>query len=251
MKKCCLFIYFYKKTVQIKFNQNTPEGTKRCSMKNRITQLFDDHAIFMIVILALFSWFFWLMLRIVLQYVSFETDAAFLQIKQTEVQQVSGYLPIFYIHVWSAGFSLLAGFTQFSSYVLKNYKKTHRLIGYIYFLSIVFLAAPSGIFIGFYANGGFYSRIAFIILGCLWFIFTVTAIQHIIKRRIIKHKMFMYLSFALTLSAITLRMWKVIIVYLFMLPPMDVYRIISWLGWVPNLLFAIYLVSKMNKSKTS
>lgn len=220
-------------------------------MKNIFTRFFGNNTAVAIIILALYTWFFWLMLRIVLQYISMDDDVAFLQIKQTEVQNVSGYLPIFYIHVWSSAFCLLAGFTQFNNYLITNYKKTHRFIGYVYFISVVFLSAPSGTFIGFYANGGIYSKIAFILLGCLWFIFTSLAIQYIIKRQIMLHKKFMYLSFALTLSAITLRLWKVIIVYLFLPPPMDVYRIISWLGWVPNLLFAIYLIQKMNKPKTS
>jgi len=55
----------------------------------------------------------------------------------------------------------------------------------------------------------------------------------------------MYRSFALTLSAITLRLWKVILVYLFQPAPMDVYQIIAWLGWIPNIiLIELYLFKK-------
>ncbi len=54
----------------------------------------------------------------------------------------------------------------------------------------------------------------------------------------------MWRSFALTLSAVTLRMWKVIIVYLFHPNPMDVYQIIAWLGWIPNILLIEYLIAK-------
>jgi hypothetical protein len=59
-----------------------------------------------------------------------------------------------------------------------------------------------------------------------------------------EHKQWMWRSFALTLSAITLRMWKVIIVYLFHPNPMDVYQIIAWLGWIPNILIIEYLITK-------
>ena len=51
-------------------------------------------------------------------------------------------------------------------------------------------------------------------------------------------------SFALAFSAVTLRLWKVIIVYLFHPSPMDVYQIIAWLGWIPNLLIIEYYIFK-------
>jgi hypothetical protein len=49
-------------------------------------------------------------------------------------------------------------------------------------------------------------------------------------------------SYALTLSAVTLRAWKWTITNSFELPPMDVYRAVAWLGWVPNLIFVELLI---------
>ena len=46
----------------------------------------------------------------------------------------------------------------------------------------------------------------------------------------------MYRSYALTLSAITLRAWKWLIINVFETAPMDTYKIVAWLGWVLNLL---------------
>uniref|UniRef100_UPI0025FE77CE DUF2306 domain-containing protein n=1 Tax=uncultured Chryseobacterium sp. TaxID=259322 RepID=UPI0025FE77CE len=54
----------------------------------------------------------------------------------------------------------------------------------------------------------------------------------------------MWRSFAFTISAITLRMWKVIIVYALHPDPMDVYQVIAWLGWIPNILIVEYLIAK-------
>jgi hypothetical protein len=42
----------------------------------------------------------------------------------------------------------------------------------------------------------------------------------------------------LTLSAVTLRLWKLGITNTIDIKPMDAYRIVAWLGWVPNLLIA-------------
>ena len=54
-------------------------------------------------------------------------------------------------------------------------------------------------------------------------------------------------SFALTLSAITLRLWKYLIVLAFQPRPMDVYHIVAWLGWVVNLIIAEIIIFKYIK----
>ncbi len=198
--------------------------------------------------LLVFGYFFALMFEITLRYTSFGNNVAFLQIKQTEVNSIPYYLGFFYIHVASAIFALLAGFTQFNNYILTRYSLLHKNIGKIYVYVVLFLAAPSGFIIGLHANGGFYSQIAFVILSILWFYFTLRGIIKIKNKDVAAHKAFMYRSFALTFSAVTLRMWKVILVYLFQPSPMDLYQIIAWLGWIPNLLIVeFYLFKKYQK----
>ena len=194
--------------------------------------------------LLFFAYFFMLMVQITLRYIPLSSEVSFLQIKQTEVSGIKAYLPIFYVHVYSAIFVLLAGFTQFNSKILSRYPKIHKWLGYFYAGIVLFLAAPSGIFIGWFANGGLMAKTSFVILGILWFCFTLNAVLLILKRKITDHKKFMYRSFALAASAITLRLWKVILVYLFHPAPMDVYQIIAWLGWIPNLLIAEWLIKK-------
>ncbi|RQO31824.1 hypothetical protein DBR32_04815 [Taibaiella sp. KBW10] len=182
------------------------------------------------------------MLEITLRYFPFSPEAAFLQIKQTEVTQIGYYLPIFYIHVCSAMFCLPAGFTQFNRAILKQRKKLHRVLGFIYIVSVLFFAAPSGFVIGLHANGGWVAKLFFTTLAILWFIFTLKAWIAVKNKAYEEHRQLMMRSYALALSAITLRLWKVILVKLFHPAPMDVYMIISGLGWVPNLLWVEYLL---------
>lgn len=196
---------------------------------------------FALVCLAFFSY---LMLAIVAKYIPIGRENNFLLIKQTEVQSVPVYLFIFYIHVFSAGFALPAGFTQFNTRLLRNHPKVHRILGYIYVLSILVLAAPSGFFIGIFANGGMVAKTSFVTLSILWFVFTFKAIQAIKKKQYQSHKNYMIRSYALTLSALSLRMWKVIIVSLLHPAPMDTYVVISILGWIPNYIIAEYIISK-------
>lgn len=190
-----------------------------------------------------FGYFFWLMLKITLEYVPLKTDTGFLMIKQSEVTDRPEYLYFFYAHVYTGIFVLLSGFSAIlrKDFRLKNF---HKNAGKIYIFLILLIAAPAGIYMGIFANGGTLSRISFVILGCLWWISTFKAYQLAKQKRFQEHKQWMWRSFALTLSAITLRMWKVIIVYLFHPNPMDVYQIIAWLGWVPNLLLIEYLITK-------
>ena len=190
-----------------------------------------------------FGYFFWLMLKITLEYIPLNTNVSFLMIKQTEVVERPEYLWFFYSHVYTSIFVLLTGFLA----ILRKdfgFKNFHRNAGKIYIFLILLLAAPSGIYMGIFANGGFLSKLSFVILGCLWWFSTFKAYQLARQKKFKEHKKWMWRSFAFTLSAITLRMWKVFIVYLFHPNPMDVYQIIAWLGWIPNILLIEYLILK-------
>lgn len=211
---------------------------------NRLVFIFKNFLSFIKVVLIIgFGYFFWLMLKITLEYIPLNPNVSFLMIKQTEVVERPEYLCFFYIHVYTSIFVLLTGFLAIirKDFGLKNF---HRNAGKIYIFLILLFAAPSGIYMGIFANGGFLSKISFVILGCLWWFSTYKAFNLAQQKKFKEHKQWMWRSFALTISAITLRMWKVIIVYLFHPNPMDVYQIIAWLGWIPNLLLIEYLISK-------
>ena len=197
-------------------------------------------------ILLAYAYFCYLMLDISLQYIPFDTDVAFLRIKQDYIGR-EHYRIAFFTHVYTSFFCLLAGFTQFSPYVRKKLPALHRSGGWLYALSILFLAAPSGFIIGIYANGGLPSQIAFCLLAVCWIWTTGKAIWEIKQRNFQAHRFSMIRSFALTMSAITLRAWKYIIVALFHPRPMDVYMIVAWLGWVLNLLVAEYIIYRLKK----
>jgi len=96
----------------------------------------------------------------------------------------------------------------------------------------------------FYANGHLPSKIAFVILDCFWFWFTYKAVIAIKSNDVKKHRRFMLRSYALTFSAITLRTWKIILSHSFTIDPLSLYMIDAWMGFVPNLLFAEWLIQK-------
>ncbi|WP_199415058.1 DUF2306 domain-containing protein [Chitinophaga silvisoli] len=178
-----------------------------------------------------------LMLRMVIDYSSFRSDIHFLQFKQAYIQ-IPLWKAAFYIHVFSSILALAAGFTQFSDHFLQHYKRLHKLIGNIYVIDILIINFPAGLIMGVYANGLWPSKLAFILLDCLWFYFTYKALITIKKGDVAAHKRFMIRSYALTFSAITLRTWKIILFHAFHPDPLTLYMIDAWMGFVPNLLFA-------------
>lgn len=188
------------------------------------------------------------MARITLAYIPYNTDVGFLRIKQHYIH-VDHWRIAFFIHVYASLWVLLAGFTQFSKRIQKHNPGLHRSFGYIYVTDVILITGPAGLLMGFYANGGPSSRIAFVMLAVLWILFTAMALWKARRGDFKSHRNYMIRSFALTLSAITLRAWKYSITNSFELPPMDVYRAVAWLGWVPNILFAEWLIWQRRSRK--
>ncbi len=189
------------------------------------------------------------MLLTIAQYGSFRTDVGFLRFKQ-DYLDISIWRIAFYTHVFSSVFCLCAGFTQFSAQVLKHHKKLHRFVGKLYAFNIMFINFPAGMIMAFYANGHLPSRVAFILLDSLWLLFTYKAVAAVKVKNMKAHQRFMIRSYALTCSAITLRMWKLILSNSFHIDPQVLYMIDAWMGFVPNLLFAEWLITRMNLRDT-
>ena len=209
-------------------------------MKTGIKNISQNIFIYFLLCAATFA-----MLLAISQYFSFKTDVGFLKFKQ-EYLDIQIWRIAFYTHVFSSIFTLCAGFTQFSTHVLRQHKKLHRFMGKMYAYNVMLINFPAGMIMAFYANGHVPSKIAFIILDCLWFWFTYKAVVAIKAKDIKAHKRFMIRSYALTCSAITLRLWKIILSNSFNVDPQVLYMIDAWMGFVPNLFFAEWLISKMN-----
>lgn len=208
-------------------------------IKKRIVQIPWKAA----VLYGCFLFFAWLMLLITLQYIPMRNDAAFLQTKQEEI--VHGYYRIaFFAHVYSSMFALIAALTQFSATILRRQTALHRYMGKLYVAIVLFVSAPSGLIMGYFANGGITARISFCLLAILWLFFTYKGYTTIRIGAVAAHRRWMYRSYALTLSAISLRLWKWLIVLAFEPRPMDTYRIVAWLGWVLNLLIAEWIIRR-------
>jgi uncharacterized membrane protein len=195
-----------------------------------------------LLLLAL-AFFTFLMARITLEYIPYDTDVGFLRIKQDYID-IGHWRVAFFMHVYASMWALLAGFTQFSSTLQDFYPRVHRALGYVYVTNVLLITGPAALVMSVYANGGPTSKIAFGLLAIGWITFTALALIKAKNGDFVAHRNFMIRSYALTLSALTLRAWKWSITNTVELPPMDVYRMVAWLGWVPNILIAELLIRK-------
>lgn len=184
--------------------------------------------------LAVVAFFTFLMARIVLPYRSGRLDLDFLLSKQ-HIIHLWHYKAAFYLHIFPALLVLAAGMTQFSDYILKKIPMLHRWVGKLYVLSILGICGPAGFVMAFYANGGWIARSSFITLSILWWIFTFLAWRSIKNGNISRHRTWMIRSYALTFSAVTLRVMQFTLATQTHIDMDLAYQIVAWPSWVGSL----------------
>lgn len=193
------------------------------------------------VLLLLLAFSFIGMLSTIYQYSSFRYDTGFLKFKQ-QVIEIDYWRAAFYIHVFTCIICLLAGFTQFSGEFARNSPFLHRLFGRIYFYNIILINFPAGMILAIHANGNLLGKAAFILLGILWFFFTVAAVWWAKKRNYLLHRIFMIRSYALTLTALTLRFLKILMNTFSGWSYNEIYIFDAWMALAINLLVAEVIV---------
>lgn len=81
----------------------------------------------------------------------------------------------------------------------------------------------------------------------LWLFTTIMAYTTIRKKKNKEHQKWMIRSYALCFAAVTLRLWMPILPAVFNLDFNEAYPIISWLCWVPNIIFAEFLIKRIKR----
>ena len=140
------------------------------------------------------------------------------------------------LHIVGAILALALGPFQFLARLRGRHPNLHRWMGRLYLLGVL-AGGAAGLYLAPFAYGGPVARVGFGGLGVLWLATGLLAYRAIRARRIGAHRRWMTRNFALTLAAVTLRLW---------MPgleaggvPFDAaYPVVAWLCWVPNLVVA-------------
>jgi len=188
------------------------------------------------------AFFTFLMVRLSLPYTAMNSGVDFLTTKQ-RVYHIFYWRVSFYTHVFTSCLVLIAGFTQFNPWLLRRYPKVHRRMGWVYLVTVIGVSGPAAFMMAWHANGGLPARTSFTLLSLLWVSYTFYAGWKVVKKDFATHGAFMFRSYALTLSAITLRLYTYISAFLpLAASPREIYITTAWLSWVPNLLIAEMLI---------
>lgn len=153
----------------------------------------------------------------------------------------------FNLHIFGGGICLLIGWIQFIEKFRNTYLYVHRAIGKTYVLASL-LSGIGGFYIAFYATGGIVSEFGFGTLAVLWLFTTSKAYMAIRHGRVQIHRAWMIRSYALTFAAVTLRIWVPLAQFGLHLDFIAAYQVIAWLCWVPNLIFAEWMVKRLEFS---
>ena len=186
--------------------------------------------------------------QIIFPYTSWQWDVDFLLTKQ-HLLHVDYYRAAFYAHIFSSIFILVSGAFLFSDYILKKMPKLHQWTGKVYVGLLLLVSAPSGFVMGFYANGGWMAQLSFFMLTPLWWWVTFKGYQTARQKDFKAHKKWMIRSYALTLSAVSLRVYQLLLGHFFMIDPMTQYVLVSWLSWVGNLGFSEWYIARKKAQK--
>lgn len=197
---------------------------------------------------GLVVYFSWRMYQIVLPYTSGAWDVDFLLTKQMIIH-LDHYRFAFYGHIYSSLMVLLSGALLFSKQVLRLWPKIHRMTGKVYVGLVLGISAPTALVMGFYANGGWGAALSFIILAPLWWYTSWMGYSTIRKKKVQAHRYWMLRSYALTFSAVTLRVGQMLLGYFWVLDPEFQYILVSWGSWMLNLvLVELYIYYEKNRA---
>ena len=184
---------------------------------------------------------------IALSYFDFDLTKHFLGSKQDMVGN-GIWLGAFYLHLLFGAIVTIIAIPLFFSKLIPFKAKMHKHLGKIYIGSILFISGPTGLYLAFFAEGGQYATIGFILMAMAWMIPTYIAFQRILKGDIQGHYNWMIRSYCMTLSGVTLRLFTPIASRYFDLDYDTTFILSAYVPWIINLLVSEVLVL-LNKKR--
>lgn len=157
-------------------------------------------------------------------------------------ERFAGYVTALLFHAGGGIFALALGPWGFWTKFRNKYLRLHRILGRIYLLSVL-VSVVAGFYLAFSALGGLPGRSGFGLLAVVWLVTGTMAYRRIRRGDVQAHHEWMIRNYALTFSAVTLRLWLPLLAALGYDFP-ESYPTVAWLAWVPNLLVAELIIGK-------
>jgi hypothetical protein len=113
----------------------------------------------------------------------------------------SWWLATFYFHVTGASICLVAGTPLMFPAWTRKHPAWHRVLGYVYLNSVLWMSAPTGMVLALTAKGGVWGSSGFLLAGAAWWYTTWVGYQAIRQRDLDRHVQAMVRSYTWALSA--------------------------------------------------
>ena len=179
-------------------------------------------------------------------YFTFREDLSFLAERAVLLEKPMWRI-CFYLHISAGALCITSSLVQFSSWILRKRKKIHVISGKVYVFVVLLIGAPSGLYMTYFAKGGYAERGAFFAMAVFWFFTTykgfITAAR---DKNFVAHKYWMIRSYAMALTAVTFRIYHILFDEMGM-DTFNNYSISLWISIIGNWLIAegvIFLQSK-------
>ena len=145
-----------------------------------------------------------------------------------------------YGHLAGGLLAMALGPWQFSARLRARRLNRHRWMGRVYVIAVL-VGGIGGLALATRSMGGFVTHMGFGMLAVLWLYATAMAWIRIRAHDQPGHWRWMIRSYALTLAAVTLRLWLPLS-SLLPIDPAEAYQAVSWFCWVPNIILAEWFI---------
>ena len=141
------------------------------------------------------------------------------------------------VHTLFGPLALVLGLVNLLPAMRRHRWLAHRTVGRVYLVSVLMLGV-AGLALSLHAAGGIVARTGFFVLAVATLGTAIIGYRHIRRGDVRAHREWMLRSYACIFAAVTLRAWMPILMLATsgQFPP--AYRVVAWLSWVPNLLWA-------------
>jgi uncharacterized membrane protein len=146
------------------------------------------------------------------------------------------------LHFGGGAIALVAGALQAHRGLRLRRPDIHRWTGRLYLLAVL-ASGSAGLLLATRSSAGPIAQWGFGLMAVLWLATTVVGWRHARAGRYQDHRGWMIRSYALTLAAVTLRVWLPLS-QVAGIPFLTAYVAIAWLCWVPNLLVAEWFLRR-------
>jgi uncharacterized membrane protein len=158
-------------------------------------------------------------------------------------ERFAEYITPLLFHVGGGVVALSLGAWGFWGAFRNKYLGLHRWLGRVYLVGVL-VGGAAGLYMAVTAFGGLPARSGFGMLAVLWLTTGAVAYTRIRRGDVQVHREWMIRNYALTFSAVMLRVWLPLLLSAGYGFP-EAYATIAWLCWVPNLLVAELIITRV------